>query len=82
MNKSDLENRQKDYVFCFYLQKFCEANKSSFPDVLLPDIFDVIFNDKKLLVEFLFFMGNKMYLLTFTKDELAKLQELFLSDFN
>ena len=82
LNKDEIINRQKDYTFCYYLELFVEANKEKFPGVILRDIFDAIFNDKILLVELMYFMADKYYLLTFEEKEVAKIKEKFYSDLN
>ena len=82
MSKDEIINRQKDYTFCYYLERFVEENKEKFRGVILKDIFDAIFDDKILLVEFMYFLANKMFLLTFSETELTKIKEKFLSDLN
>lgn len=82
MNKEDFGRRKIEFVYCYYLEKFVEENKSKFNGVYIYEIYPMILGDKNLVFELTEFISQKMYLITYDPNEAMKIKEVFISELN
>ena len=82
MDKGEFHKRKKEFIYSYFLEKFVEENKSKFNEVYIYEIYDLILSDEKLVSEFMEFIAQKLYLITYDPNEAKKVKEIFISELN
>lgn len=82
MESDKLKLIRTQHVYDYLLKSFVEENHKEFSGMYLHNIYEKILSDKLILHQFIIFLKQKLYLLTYTTLEKEKINESFLGDLN